>query len=164
HFNETFGFPSTYPSKFQGKPSKEVDEEWARFAQHPMMDGRLGRMGVPFSAIARMEKAADADWLASVVKLGDDKYMANLDLFHNAHCLNMLRKMIYPEYYTSYAAAERGHLEHCLETLRQAIFCNSGTGLVTFHWVEGIEDPYPDYNVAHQCRDPESMLHWALEN
>jgi hypothetical protein len=163
-YNETFGFPSTYLSKFQGEPNKQVDEAWERFTRHPMLDGRSGRLGVPFSDISRLPKAADEEWLASVVKLDEDKYMANLEVFHTAHCLNMLRKMIYPEYYKPYGAAERGHLEHCVETIRQSLMCNSGTGLVTFHWVRGIEEPYSDYNTYHQCRDPDAVLEWAIAN
>jgi hypothetical protein len=42
--------------------------------------------------------------------------------------------------------------------------CNGGTGIAMFHWIEGQEEPYPDYNTFHQCRDPERVLDWALEN
>jgi hypothetical protein len=42
--------------------------------------------------------------------------------------------------------------------------CNSGTGLVTFHWVSGRAEPHPDYDTLHQCRDPEQILDWALKN
>ncbi|KAF2245318.1 hypothetical protein BU26DRAFT_409759, partial [Trematosphaeria pertusa] len=152
------------PSKFQGAPSEDVDREWERFTKHPMLDGRSGRLGVPLSVIKQSPKAADADWVASAVELGEDRYMANLEVFHTAHCLNMLRKMIYPEYYGVYGAAERGHLEHCVETIRQALMCNMGMGLVTFHWVEGLEEPYSDYNTYHQCRDPDAVLDWAVRN
>lgn len=76
----------------------------------------------------------------------------------------MLRKTIYPEIFAQDSRAQRSHLEHCIETLRQALMCNSGTGLVTFHWVKGSEEPYPDYDTYHQCRDPELVLDWALRN
>jgi len=33
-----------------------------------------------------------------------------------------------------------------------------------FHWIEGLDTPYPDYNTYHRCRDPDSVLDWALEN
>ena len=152
-FNETFAFTSTHPSIYQQPSVEEAEKQWARFTSHPMLDGTSGRLGVSKSAISRMKKAQhDKAWLDSAVKIGDDKYMVNLDIFHNAHCLNMLRKLLYPDHFSLYVnvVKERGHLEHCVETLRQAIFCNSGMGLVTFHWVKGIEEPYPDYNSYHQ--------------
>ncbi len=42
--------------------------------------------------------------------------------------------------------------------------CSGGSGLVTFHWVKGLDEPYPDFNTWHTCQNPDSMLHWALEN
>lgn len=51
--------------------------------------------------------------------------------------------------------------DHCLETLRESLMCIGNTELVTFHWVKGWPGPVPDFNVWHQCRDPEEILEWA---
>ncbi len=59
---------------------------------------------------------------------------------------------------------ENHSLDHCIETIREALMCNSGTGLVMFHWIEGLDTPYPDYKTFHQCRDSDAVLNWALEN
>lgn len=42
--------------------------------------------------------------------------------------------------------------------------CQADTGLVLFHWVEGIEAAVPDFSTWHQCRDPEDVLEWALNH
>ena len=42
--------------------------------------------------------------------------------------------------------------------------CNSGTGLVMFHWVNNVSTPYPDFNTWHQCRNTDLILEWAVEN
>ena len=42
--------------------------------------------------------------------------------------------------------------------------CNSGTGLVMFHWVNNVSTPYPDFNTWHQCRNADLILEWAVEN
>lgn len=42
--------------------------------------------------------------------------------------------------------------------------CSADTTLITFHWAEGIQVPVPDFYTWHQCRDPEAILQWAVEN
>ena len=48
--------------------------------------------------------------------------------------------------------------DHCAETLREVLMCNSGVGLIMFHWANGLDEPYPDYNTFHQCRDNDAVL------
>lgn len=55
-------------------------------------------------------------------------------------------------------------IEHCLETLREALMCQAGNGVVVFHWMDDQDDPYPDFNTYHACRNPERVLSWALEH
>jgi hypothetical protein len=60
-----------------------------------MLDGRKGRLSVPRTAVENLDKAVDKQWLDSIVKIkhGDEeRYMANLELFHNVHCL--VRKLL----------------------------------------------------------------------
>lgn len=55
-----------------------------------MLDGRLGRLSVPRHVVEQLDKASDNDWLDSIVKIehdGEERYMANLEVFHNVHCL-----------------------------------------------------------------------------
>lgn len=54
--------------------------------------------------------------------------------------------------------------DHCIEAIRQSLMCNSGTGLVMFHWVNNVSTPYPDFNTWHQCRNADLILEWAVEN
>ena len=42
--------------------------------------------------------------------------------------------------------------------------CHSDTSLIFYHWVEGNPVAYPDFNTWHQCRNPELVLAWALDN
>jgi len=55
-----------------------------------MLDGRQGTLAVPKEAVDRLAMASDPEWLNSIVKLehsGEEKYMANLEIFHYMHCL-----------------------------------------------------------------------------
>lgn len=42
--------------------------------------------------------------------------------------------------------------------------CIGDVGVVTFDWVEGLPNPYPDFNTWHQCRDFEKIFAWFDEH
>ncbi|KIN08640.1 hypothetical protein OIDMADRAFT_107231 [Oidiodendron maius Zn] len=101
--------------------------------------------------------------------LGDHAYMAQVDVFHQLHCLNQLRKLIYPEYY-NYAPSNLHHpdiwfvhLNHCVNIIAQNLMCSENTDFITLQWVEAQFYPYPDFNVYHQCRDIDSLLDWTTK-
>lgn len=48
--------------------------------------------------------------------------------------------------------------------LRQVIMCRADVTMVTYDWVEGLDDPYPSFNVPHQCRDFEKILDWVEDH
>jgi mycotoxin biosynthesis protein UstYa len=60
---------------------------------------------------------------------------------------DLLRKSLHREYYDkhegSFAGAPesvvQGHLQHCVETIRQTIMCHGDISLLTYNWVEGRE-------------------------
>ncbi|GLA27767.1 hypothetical protein AnigIFM63326_004985 [Aspergillus niger] len=172
-YNVTFGIPSRYPSRFIDTPGADaVDAEWELFTKNPLLDGRQGTLAVDRDTVKRLPLASNPEWLNSLIPVRDGdqgqiKYMATLELFHHLHCLNMLRKASHSNYYSVADLNNqmlRGHLDHCTETLREVLMCNAGVGLIMFHWVEGLDDPYPDYNTYHQCRDYDAVLDWALKN
>ncbi|KAK6379299.1 hypothetical protein LTS17_006217 [Exophiala oligosperma] len=98
-------------------------------------------------------------------------YIAGLEVFHHLHCLNILRKVSYAEYYkgqdilwTDKPQVFRDHVDHCIDMLRQQIMCTADTGLTTYVWVDGYQLPYPDFSTYHQCRDFERIKGWVVEN
>jgi len=73
--------------------------------------------------------------------------------------------------------------EHCIEMIRQQLMCTADVGMITYEWVRyflwfnlgsvahshnpifrGINEPYPDFNTKHQCRNFEKILAWADAN
>ncbi|KAH8717360.1 Cyclochlorotine biosynthesis protein O [Beauveria bassiana] len=79
-------------------------------------------------------------------------YMASLGLFHQIHCLNMLRKFIYLDYYKEKTPDWfsqpylRAHADHCVDMIREAIMCHGDTSLIVYHWINGYKDPVPDFS------------------
>ena len=74
-------------------------------------------------------------------------------------------------------------IDHCIDMIRQALMCNSDTGLILYHWVKGKPLPAPNfhtmvyyihyatiapfianYRLRHKCADPEAVLQWSVRN
>lgn len=54
--------------------------------------------------------------------------------------------------------------DHCIEMIRQNTMCNADLKMITWDWVEGLHDAYPNFNTRHQCRDYEKILDWAVKH
>ncbi|KAL9610610.1 MAG: hypothetical protein Q9167_004684 [Letrouitia subvulpina] len=99
-------------------------------------------------------------------------YMIQLEVFHNLHCLNMLRKTIYPDQYPdmvsyhdngtiNHGTLQALHMDHCLDALRQSTMCESDVTPVTFvHNFFG-RGVYPNLVATHTCRDFNALVKWA---
>ncbi|KAG2365835.1 hypothetical protein BDR07DRAFT_1397842 [Suillus spraguei] len=159
-FNGTLDYPSIY----RGPPSPEIDAAWARIAR----DVLPTRM-----SLEEIIKAGEVD-SASKVKFPAEfggGFMVAMEAPHQLHCLNLLRKSSFREYYApadisfqDLPAVLRMHLDHCIEMIRQNIMCNADVTLLTWDWVEGHEIPYPNFNTRHQCRNYEKLLDWSNKN
>lgn len=116
---------------------------------------------------------------------GAQAYVAQVDVFHQIHCLNVLRKEIDFDYYygadarlnaTAPGARPADHAEHtrhCLHMLLQNLVCHADVGIVVHNWVRRAvpdqprrppAEPLADFNVIKKCRDFNALLVWAEEN
>ncbi|KAG2068291.1 hypothetical protein BDR04DRAFT_1232905 [Suillus decipiens] len=159
-FNGTLDFPSIY----RGPPSPEVDAAWNRIS----IDVRPTQM-----TREEMLKAGATN-LPSKVRLPDKiggGYMVSIEATHQMHCVNLLRKASWAEYYgpidpsfQSSPEIVRMHFDHCVEMIRQNIMCHADVTMITWNWVEGHTVPYPNFNTRHQCRNFEKIIDWSVEN
>lgn len=103
---------------------------------------------------------------------GHDAFVAQVDVFHQIHCLNELRKEIFYDHYYNGPAdtVHKDHKSHCIHMLLQNLMCHADTEIVTHNWVHNSripdpkERPLPDFDVVKQCRDFDRILEWAREN
>jgi len=103
---------------------------------------------------------APADW-----GYGDDAHLAQIDVVHQIHCLNMVRQAVYRDYYQSNTTGLYWtHVSHCLHLVLQNLMCSANVDVVTHNWVETQRNPFPDFSINHQCRDFEAVLQWQEEN
>ena len=87
-----------------------------------------------------------------------DHYIIGLDVFHQLHCLNKIRKALSSDYYGADALM---HVSHCMEHLRQAVMCNVDISTVFWTWSEVKKKALADARVTHTCRDFGAVKEWA---
>ncbi|KAG8157745.1 hypothetical protein KVR01_012407 [Diaporthe batatas] len=115
-------------------PIDEVTwDEWEIKNIIPITSAEIRRMGKDPATAAKLE---DSIW-----SLGNDAYAGTLDLFHQIHCLNQLRKYAYRDYYdvkTANANPQNRtmheiHTNHCVDILLQALQCSGNLRQYPFH-------------------------------
>jgi hypothetical protein len=138
-------FPPQHPSIARQMPNAAADaiwEEWELTRVFPVTRQQIIDMGKDPSTAVKLE---DGLW-----GLGNDAYAAILDVYHQLHCLNSLRQIAYGDYYDRIVGDVNNitlreiHINHCVDMLMQTIQCSGNVGLITMHWVETQEYPFPD--------------------
>ncbi|KAL0943571.1 uncharacterized protein CTRU02_201458 [Colletotrichum truncatum] len=154
------------PSILRQRVGKEADDEWHRIGDHvwPLVIGeadvrRLGKD--PTVAVKIPEELG----------YGSDAYIAQTEVFHHLHCLDMLRREIsYEHYYEAKegpkpgGAQHQAHIGHCFDILAQNLKCSGGVDMITFNWVKNWDQPFPDFMNHKVCRDFDALLEWVNEN
>ncbi|KAH8901283.1 hypothetical protein GQ53DRAFT_607631, partial [Thozetella sp. PMI_491] len=146
-------------SPLQGPPNEMRDRAWQDLYG-------FGILGVSREEAALMPNRTGR--LAGTT----DKYFAELDVFHQLHCLNILRMSRYPEHYRQQNTPEANeilsyfddeHIEHCIDTIRQSIMCHSDITPLVYQWDETQKRMRIHGNVVHSCRDFDSIRDWSRE-
>ena len=98
-------------------------------------------------------------------------YMVQLDVFHQLHCLNMMRKMVYPDVYhvdltsdSEEAADNVYHMEHCYDQLRQALQCASDVSTIYWEWSVKKQKMFGNLRTTHTCKNFEKIQDWAKDH
>ncbi|KAI9743513.1 MAG: hypothetical protein M1818_002826 [Claussenomyces sp. TS43310] len=158
-------WPGKDPSFARQFPNPEADAIWEEMEllrTVRITEEEVLKLGKDPATVAKFD---DDFW-----GFGDNAYMAQIDVFHQLHCLNQLRKLIYPEYYgfepgkLTHASLWFVHLNHCVDILAQNLMCDANVDLYTLQWMETQGHPFPDFNLNHQCRDFDALVDWRKEN
>ena len=154
-------FASEHPSIWRQGPSPIVDRAWQDllFTSTILISSDdVRRLGKDPSHTVR----APLDW-----GYGPDAHLAQIDSQHQLHCLDMLRRAVYREYYypasDTFSLKHWTHLSHCVDILRQNLVCQANVDLHTYNWVKTQRYPYPDFGIKHQCRDHGAVVEWLKE-
>lgn len=147
--NGTLFTPSEHSIARQ-MPNSAADatwEEWELTRVFPVTRSDIIRLGKDPETAVKLDSET---W-----GLGDDAYATALDIYHQLHCVNTLRQIAYGTYYNVQMGNPDGinatlremHINHCVDILMQAIQCSGNANLITFHWVEKLQRPFPDMQV-----------------
>ncbi|CAG7562013.1 unnamed protein product [Fusarium equiseti] len=155
--------PTTEETEFIGY-GPEVDKAWEHITydvgDQMITRDELDNLGLDPSSLTIKDP-----------KTGKKGYRVGMQVFHQLHCLNLLRQSTYREYY-SHTGGDidvdhedlRGHLDHCIEFLRTNLMCQSDTGVFAFKYYDGFEGHWPDFSTPHTCRNFSAIREWAFEH
>ncbi|KAF9522204.1 hypothetical protein CPB83DRAFT_777449, partial [Crepidotus variabilis] len=138
---------------YQGPSAPERDQAWEDLYS-------FGVSRIPKSSAAKLANK-------TVPIPGDaDHYVVQLSVFHQLHCLNMIRLRIWSN---STVADEMlmsdDHISHCVDALRQALMCAADITPMSWRWKpEAQEAKLVVNDVPHTCRNFEKVKQWAKEN
>lgn len=112
---------------------------------------------------------------------GQVGYVAAIEVTHQLHCLDMMRRSLYyninhtratckddqcpdsPKYKDEkqFETYIQNHLDHCVDLIRQRLACTSDLGLIPFMWVGTQGRLFPDTNRTHTCHDYNTVHRWG---
>ncbi|OBR08531.1 Tat pathway signal sequence [Colletotrichum higginsianum IMI 349063] len=153
------------PSPYRGQPNPEVEEAWIRLWRVPPIH-------FPEDKLEALNKTPAENYEHVSKHLGGG-VKGFLNVFHQLHCLNFVRQYTYRDAYdysnvTTFRASKeivRGHVDHCIETLRHFLMCQSDVTPVVFE-----KDPSrpsgskSDFNMRRKCRNFGKIQAWTVAN
>ncbi|KAJ3714546.1 hypothetical protein DFJ43DRAFT_1103872 [Lentinula guzmanii] len=154
-------------TNYQGTPTEDIDKNWEDLYRCKIIQNVPINCAKSFpifpDGIVQIP-ASEANKLVdkTLPIPGDDgNYIVTLEVFHQLHCLNLLRKSLYPDYYSTTLI---DHLDHCVDILRQALTCTIDINPLSWHWYEPRQATETKLNGAHKCVDFGKIQDWAYEH
>ncbi|KAJ7243061.1 hypothetical protein C8J57DRAFT_1726205 [Mycena rebaudengoi] len=142
-------------SPFQVQSSPELDQAWDDLYE-------FGISRIPGDQAALLPNKT------SPIPGDPGFYIAELDVFHELHCLNMIRKALDPDYYPDWDIKKGGfaseHVSHCVEWIRNSIMCHSDTSVIVWQWNEHYNQSTPKATIPHTCRNFNKIQRWGQQN
>ncbi|KAJ7905894.1 hypothetical protein B0H13DRAFT_2233707 [Mycena leptocephala] len=131
---------------YEQKPSTAVDEAWREL--YAFAETKVSRFEVA--------KLPNRTW---PILDKPDHYLVALDVFHQLHCLDLLRQRLHPRY--NYTQLPMGHIRHCIGAIRQALMCAADISVVVWQWSHELKMAEQRDDIPHVCRDYGKIQTWA---
>ncbi|KMU88324.1 hypothetical protein CIHG_06122 [Coccidioides immitis H538.4] len=124
---------------YKGAPSSRLDDAWRE-----LYDGMSAFNIEPFLVTAQELKRIQK---TSV----EDKIRQHV---HNDH---------YQRTDEGKSVSVIGHVDHCIDIVRQALMCQADTTLITFNDDGALAPVKPDFEATHACQNFDKVHDWARE-
>ncbi|GLA98261.1 hypothetical protein AtubIFM57143_006200 [Aspergillus tubingensis] len=116
---------------WKGKPNPALDEAWENITH-------MWNIQVSGDDMLRMKKPLNQ--VKAPPHLGDG-YVGGIEVFHQLHCLNLIRQYTYYDYY--------------MQPENEPLSFQTSPGRLRAHigsWVKGYSRPQVDFSTWHKCR------------
>ncbi|KAI0846170.1 hypothetical protein F5Y00DRAFT_264889 [Daldinia vernicosa] len=109
--------------------------------------------------------------LTNRIQVDGGDYLGVMGVYHHLHCLNNLRRIVHWDYYESRVSDlgptgpfGKGHSDHCINAIRQALMCHANTEIHTGQWIYDPDRPQASKLGSHSittCVNWDSLNNWA---
>ncbi|KAK2020658.1 hypothetical protein LX32DRAFT_606147 [Colletotrichum zoysiae] len=89
------------------------------------------------------------------------KYLTGVQVIHQLHCLNAIRKGVYQKFYGTPDKHALLHMDHCIDLLRIVLQCYSD--LTPTLYTNHVDHGLLGKPRTHTCRNFKPILEWATE-
>ncbi|KAL3420100.1 hypothetical protein PVAG01_08599 [Phlyctema vagabunda] len=141
---------------YDGPPTGKANLMW-----HELMDVGIMSLSEERARSLQIPTAKASD--------SDQTPLVQLDVFHQLHCLNALRKFVFakPTREESDWSKELVHINHCIDQLRQSLMCHSDLSII-YHVPRPPKEKSPqlptwkaNFSAPHTCRNFWALHDWA---
>ncbi|KFY64090.1 hypothetical protein V496_03472 [Pseudogymnoascus sp. VKM F-4515 (FW-2607)] len=159
-----------HESIFRQAPSPDVDAAWDYVAAEG-----FELIGISEEDVIKSGK--DPKKCVQVPKnwneehIDGPQYIAQIDVFHQIHCLDMIRREAFADFYYKGSTRDEprtSHLTHCIHIILQNLMCSADVGIITHNWIhndlyaeEPKTRPFEDFNINKKCRNFDTLLKWT---
>ncbi|KAI3390387.1 hypothetical protein diail_9822 [Diaporthe ilicicola] len=163
-------------SVYRGEPSSQTDAAWDDLASEAyeviLVDAEtLRRAGYnPDHYFKAPESWSSLQGRRANGASEEDLFPVQIDVFHQIHCLNAVRKQMHSQYYFPESSEKRPdemhwmHMRHCLHMVLQSLTCSADVDIVPHRWVEEDEVPFAQFGVTKKCRNFDNLRRWNRDN
>ncbi|KAI0965424.1 tat pathway signal sequence [Xylaria arbuscula] len=158
-----------HSSLYRGPPTPERERAWDELWHY---------QGIPISntGIKELNKSNKAEYIEAVGSdQNDPTYVGIVEVFHQLHCLNLIRQYTWFDHYKvgdelypydlMYPVGGRMHVDHCFEELRLSLMCYGDiTPLPVAYDQHRAVGRTIDFSVHHKCRKFDKIVDWVKEN
>ncbi|KAF2752792.1 hypothetical protein EJ05DRAFT_480943 [Pseudovirgaria hyperparasitica] len=151
---------------YRGPPTPEREQAWFNLTTRPGIE-------VPRDRIHLLNRT-EADNLQHVPAEVGTGYTAILEVYHQLHCLNMIRGYTWwqvgkypgtPDGLSEDRLMNRMHVDHCIESLRMSLQCfGDVTPLLIREVPHSFIGGKADFNTHHRCRNFDRIQEWVDVN
>lgn len=139
-----------------------------------------GGVRIPADKLPTLNRTFDLGQSRTARRIEDDEggHYALVEVFHQLHCLNLIRQYTWKDYYARHpeivnAPADlltsevesRMHVDHCIEALRLALMCHGDT--TPYLVMDDASAPLgikADFSAHHKCRNFSALQEWIVVN